>query len=143
MRHSALLSIVFGLAALHAPSAFAKDYLVRAVSRPDGSFAFEPSTLRIKSGDTVAWVNAQDDSHNVMAESVPEGAENFESPMFEKKGDRWTYAFKTSGTYVYHCHPHAENGMRGTIIVDHPSTPVPVADHGEHSHHGESSAHKH
>lgn len=140
MKHSALLSIVFGLASLHAPSAFAKDYVVRAVSKPDGGFAFDPGTLRIKSGDTVTWVNAQDDTHNVMAESVPKGAEDFESPMFEKKGDRWAYTFKTSGTYVYHCHPHAENGMRGTIIVDRPSPSKPVADHGEHSHH-DSSAH--
>lgn len=143
MKHSTVLTIAIGLTVLHAPSAFAKDYVVRAVSKPDGSYAFEPSTLQIASGDIVTWENAQDDIHDVMAESLPEGAEYFESPMFEKKGDRWEHSFKTPGTYVYHCHPHAQNDMRGTIIVDRASASEPVAEHGQHPHPGATSDHKH
>jgi plastocyanin len=113
---------------------------VKAVSKQDGSFAFKPDTLTIKPGDTVTWQNDQDDTHNIMAEKLPAGAEDFESPMLEKKGDRWSYTFKTPGTYVYHCHPHAENNMRGMIVVDRPSETVP-AEGGDH--HGATPGHKH
>ncbi len=141
MKPAKLLTIAIGLAALQAQPAFAKDYVVRAVSNPDGSFAFRPGALTIQPGDTVTWENDQDDMHNVMAEELPEGEETFESPMLEKKGDRWSYTFKTPGTYVYHCHPHADNNMRGTVIVDRPSETVPAAGGGHH--HGASSEHKH
>lgn len=141
MKHTTLLTIAIGLTALQATPAFAKDYLVKAVSKPDGGYAFQPETLTIQPGDTVTWENNQDDTHNIMAEKLPKGAAYFESPMFEKKGDRWSYAFKTPGTYVYHCHPHAENNMRGTVIVGHASDAVPAEGGGHY--HGHSSDHKH
>ena len=142
MKPTKLLTVAIGLAALQASPAFAKDYVVRAVTKPDGSYAFKPDNLTVQPGDTVTWENDQDDMHNVMAEKLPKGAEYFESPMFEKKGDKWTYTFKTPGTYVYHCHPHAENNMRGTIIVGRPSESVP-AEGGGHHHHDATSEHKH
>lgn len=141
MKHSKVLTIVMSLAVLQAQPASAKDYVVRAVSKKDGSYAFTPGTLTIKPGDTVTWENSQDDTHNIMAEKLPKGAVYFESPMFEKKGDRWSYTFDTPGTYVYHCHPHAENNMRGTIIVDKPSETVPAEGGGHH--HGAASEHEH
>ena len=126
------------------PEAQAKDYVVRMVTyTEEGRYAFEPRELTIKSGDTVTWVNAQDDMHNVMAESVPEGAGAFSSPMLEKDGQKWSYTFMRSGTYDFHCHPHAALGMKGTIIVDHPSenknnTPS-GHEHGMHDHHAEEN----
>jgi rubrerythrin len=83
----------------------------------------------------VTWINAQDDIHEVMSESVPEGAKDFESPSIEKKDQKWSYTFTQSGTYRYHCHPHEALNMRGVIIVDHPSA---EAEETEHHHHGES-----
>ena len=136
MKLTTLLTIAIAFAGLQASPALAKDYVVKAVSKPDGGYAFQPEKLTIQPGDTVSWENNQDDMHNIMAEKLPKGAEYFESPMFEKKGDKWSYTFKTAGTYTYHCHPHAENNMRGTIIVGQASESVP-AEGGEH-HHGES-----
>jgi plastocyanin len=141
MTRKTLLTIAIGLATLHATPALAEDYVVKAVSKSDGGYAFQPESITIQPGDTVTWENNQDDMHNIMAENLPKGATYFESPMFEKMGDRWSYTFKTPGTYVYHCHPHAENNMRGTIIVGHASDSVP-AEGGGHQH-GNSSDHKH
>lgn len=125
MNRTTLLGITAALT-LYAAPVMAKEYVVKAVSKADGGYAFSPEKLIIQPGDTVAWVNGQDDMHNVMAETLPKGAKYFESPMFERKGDRWSYTFNTPGTYVYHCHPHAENNMRGTIIVGQPSESVPA-----------------
>lgn len=116
-----LFAITIGFALL-GNSAYAADYTIKMVTHTDkGTYAFEPSQLTIKAGDKVTWINNQDDTHNVMSESVPKGAQPFESPMLEKKGQQWSYTFKQSGTYRFHCHPHADSGMRGEIIVDHPS----------------------
>lgn len=141
MNHNTYLAMLIGFAVLHAPAAYAREYVVHAVSKPDGAYAFQPETVNIQPGDTVTWENSQDDTHNIMAEKLPKDAEYFESPMFEKKGDRWSYNFKTPGTYVYHCHPHAENNMRGTVIVGHASAAVPAEGAGHH--HDESPDHSH
>lgn len=140
MNRTTLLGIAAALNLYAAPTV-AKEYVVKAVSRADGGYAFSPEKLTIQPGDTVAWVNGQDDMHNVMAETLPKGAKYFESPMFEKKGDRWSYTFNTPGTYVYHCHPHAESNMRGTIIVGQASESVPAEGGGHHR--GASHEHDH
>jgi plastocyanin len=115
----------------------AREYVVKMITDTGkGAYRFEPSKLTVKSGDMVTWVNNQDDTHNVMTESAPDKARDFESPLLEKKGQKWSHVFTVSGTYAYHCHPHAENNMRGVIIVDHPS----VSDGSEETghHHGHS-----
>lgn len=118
---------------------FAQLHVVLLVSEKDDSkFYVEPKELTIKSGDTVKWVNLFKDAHNVVADSVPKGAESFKSPMLTKAGQSWSFTFKQSGTYSYHCHPHASYGMKGTIIVDRPSTEdekSSVHDGHDHAHH--------
>lgn len=115
------LTLIAGLF-LFTASAHAEEYTVQMVSAGDkGAYYFEPKQLTIKPGDTVTWVNAQDDTHEVMSESVPEGAQPFESPALEKKGQKWSYTFTHPGTYEYHCHPHQAMKMQGVVIVDKPS----------------------
>lgn len=97
-------------------SAHAKDYTVKMMS-DGGKYRFEPKKLTIQSGDQVTWINAQDEMHEVMTESVPENAQPFESPMLEKKDQKWSHVFTTAGTYRYHCHPHEALGMEGVILV--------------------------
>lgn len=126
---------------------YAKEYIIRMVTHAEqGQYAFEPQKLTIKSGDTVTWVNAQDDMHNIMAESVPEGVDAFSSPMLELSGQKWSYTFIKSGTYAFHCHPHVELGMRGMIIVDYPFENKGHSqsghDHGAHDHHHEQGSAK-
>jgi len=118
--------------------ATAKEYTVKMITDMDNViYYFEPAALTIKSGDTVKWVNVQEDMHNAVADAVPEGAEFFESPMMEEEGENWSYTFTKSGTYSYHCHPHAEMGMQGWIVVDYTSAPDEIQkkagahDHGD------------
>jgi len=132
-----LLSLVVTF--LMVSTAKAEEYTVKMVSDWDnGKYYFEPKELTIKSGDTVTWLNVTEDMHNAVSDSVPKGAENFESPMLEEVDQKWSYTFnKGSGTYSYHCHPHAAMGMRGSIIVDHPSKPYEIeksTDGHDHNH---------
>ena len=117
--------------------AHGKEYTVKMISTGEkGSYYFEPKKLKIKSGDTVTWVNMQDEEHNVMMEKIPASAKEVDSPLLEKKGDKWSHTFTVSGTYSYHCHPHASL-MKGMIIVDTPSKSAQMkeAEGHKHSHH--------
>lgn len=109
-----------------ASPAFAKEYTIKEVSDPAGAkpYYFEPSNLTIQPGDTVNFVNAQEDMHDVMFINVPKGVdEMIMSPMHEKEGDKFSYTFTVPGTYQYHCHPHEALGMKGTLIVGQASKP--------------------
>lgn len=111
---------------LLATPAMAKEYTIKEVSDPAGDkpYYFEPSELTIQPGDTVNFVNAQEDQHDVMFVDVPKGVdEMIMSPMHEKEGDKFSYTFTVPGTYQYHCHPHEALGMKGTLIVGQPSKP--------------------
>ncbi len=106
--------------------ALAKEYTIKEVSDPAGDkpYYFDPAELTIQPGDTVAFVNAQDDMHDVMFINVPKGVdEMIMSPMHEKEGDKFSYTFTVPGTYQFHCHPHEALGMKGTLIVGEPSKP--------------------
>jgi plastocyanin len=122
--------------AVFAAPAYAKEYTVEMISTSDkGDYRFSPQHLTIQPGDTVTWINAQDDSHNVMTSAFPKGAEGFDSPMLEKKGQKWSYIFKKDGTYEYHCHPHADL-MNGTVTVGKPSAKADIVVEGHHHSHG-------
>ena len=106
---------------LIAPPSFSKEFIIKQVTNPNGgehSYYFSPNKLTIQVGDTVTFVNAQDDTHDVMFVNVPKQVNDMiMSPMSEKKGDQWSYTFTTQGTYQFHCHPHEALGMEGTLIV--------------------------
>lgn len=71
--------------------------------------AFMPATITVHTGDTVRFVNDDDDAHTVTATN---GA--FDSKALDT-GGRWQHAFTTSGTYAYFCQMHPF--MKGTIVV--------------------------
>lgn len=109
-----------------ASPAFAKEYTIKEVSDPAGDkpYYFSPSELTIQPGDTVTFVNVQEDMHDVMFVNVPKGVdEMIMSPMHEKEGEKFSYTFTVPGTYQFHCHPHEALGMKGTLIVGAPSKP--------------------
>jgi plastocyanin len=102
----------------------------------DQVYFFEPNNLVVQPGDTVTFVNLQEDFHNVVFERVPEGVDTIESPMLENASDTWSYTFSVEGTYSFHCHPHAGAGMSGTLIVGKPSETKSSGggNHDSHSH---------
>ena len=73
------------------------------------NFAFEPSTLTVKAGAKVTWVNRDDEPHTATATD-----KSFNSKTLEN-GDRFSTEFKAPGTYKYYCALHPK--MTGQIIV--------------------------
>jgi plastocyanin len=79
------------------------------------NFAFEPQTVRVPRGATVAWVNcepaaAADQPHTTTSDT---GAWN--SPLLGI-GEAFARRFDDAGEFPYHCAPHP--AMQGTIIVE-------------------------
>ncbi len=105
---------------LCATPVLAKEYIIKEVSdtAAEKPYYFSPDKLTIQPGDTVTFVNAQEDMHDVMFINVPKGVdEMIMSPRHEKEGDKWSYTFNVPGTYKYHCHAHEALKMEGTLIV--------------------------
>ena len=73
------------------------------------NFAFEPSTLTVKVGEKVTWVNRDDEPHTATATD-----KRFNSKTLEN-GDRFSTEFTQPGTYKYYCALHPK--MTGEIIV--------------------------
>ncbi len=74
-------------------------------------FAFAPKILTVAPGTEVTWINKDVEPHTV----VYSGEEKlFRSPALDTD-DKFSFVFKTAGTYPYYCsvHPH----MTGTIVV--------------------------
>lgn len=75
------------------------------------NYAFEPASITIKTGNTITWINRDDDPHTV--KSVPTD-EMLKSPALDTN-DKFSFTFSKPGVYKYFCtlHPH----MQGEIIV--------------------------
>lgn len=71
---------------------------------------FQPATLNVKAGTTVTWVHTGQVTHNVLSVQVAD----LRSPDL-RPGDRYSYTFKTPGSYTYYCSYH--EGMSATITV--------------------------
>ncbi|HEY6326483.1 MAG TPA: cupredoxin family copper-binding protein [Candidatus Cybelea sp.] len=71
--------------------------------------AYIPQTLTIVAGQTVTFVNGDDDAHTVTAVDG-----SFDSKGLDT-GDVWRHAFAKPGTYAYFCQLHPF--MKGTIVV--------------------------
>ncbi len=73
------------------------------------NFAFSPSTLTVKKGDTVTWTNNDSAAHTVTADDG-----SFDTGNISLGGSQ-TVTFTKSGTFTYHCSIHPM--MKGTIVV--------------------------
>jgi plastocyanin len=92
------------------------------------NFDFQPDPIRIHTGDTVAWTNADDILHTVTSgigqkQGVPGVSKNTDARpdgLFSHKmdgvGAAFSFTFDKAGTYHYFCMIHP--GMRGTIVVN-------------------------
>jgi plastocyanin len=73
------------------------------------NFAFSPTTVTVKAGNTVTWINRDQDAHTVTAMSGP-----FHSPTLTT-GQSFRYTFTTPGRYDYLCTIHPF--MTATVVV--------------------------
>ena len=76
------------------------------------NFAFDPSTLTVKTGTVVTWINQDATQHTIVSDTGSPAA--FSSAPFST-GASYTFTFTQPGTYTYHCSIHPS--MKGTIIV--------------------------
>ena len=97
-----------------APAA-AETYTVK-MGADNGMLAFEPSSLTIKEGDTVKWVNNKLPPHNIIFEGAGEKYSH-EQLMFAP-GEEYTATFDETGEFSYYCAPHRGAGMAGKITVE-------------------------
>ena len=74
------------------------------------NLAFNPSTLTVKVGTNVTWINKDSMPHTVTSDNGV-----FESGSLSN-GQTFIYTFNTPGTYNYHCSIHTS--MTAKIIVE-------------------------
>src|SRR5205085_9194254 len=80
--------------------------------------AFLPTTAKINTGDTVKWVNADTQNHQVVSNNG-----SFVSPILGP-GHSYSHRFNAAGTYRYHDGLNA--AVTGTVMVTGPSPAVTI-----------------
>nr|1PCS_A Chain A, PLASTOCYANIN [Synechocystis sp. PCC 6803] len=87
-----------------------------------GALVFEPSTVTIKAGEEVKWVNNKLSPHNIVfdADGVPAdtAAKLSHKGLLFAAGESFTSTFTEPGTYTYYCEPHRGAGMVGKVVVE-------------------------
>jgi plastocyanin len=71
--------------------------------------AFTPGTLTVTAGQSVTFVNGDDDAHTVTAVDG-----SFDSKGLDT-GNVWRHVFLKPGVYAYFCELHPF--MKGTVVV--------------------------
>jgi plastocyanin len=98
-----------------------------------GKYFFDPSSLTIKPGDGVRWVNINGGPHNVQFKkdrippgaqavlnaSMPDRIQDLTGPFMKDSLATFVVSFVNApaGTYAYSCQPHELLGMVGTVTV--------------------------
>ena len=75
------------------------------------NFAFNPSEIKIKTGDTITWINKDSAPHTVTSDSGNE----LNSPQLSN-GQNYSRTFSNTGTFNYYCSVHPS--MKATVIVE-------------------------
>jgi plastocyanin len=91
---------------LFAASAGATESVVVSIK----DFAFVPAVVKIKPGQTITWINSDQEPHAVAAND-----KTYRSPTLDT-GEKFSRAYATAGEFEYFCslHPH----MTGKIVVE-------------------------
>lgn len=83
--------------------------LLLAATVTISGFAFKPAALTILTGQSVRFVNRDQEAHTVTATGNA-----FDSAGLDT-GASWSHIFTRPGTYTYYCELHPY--MKGTIVV--------------------------
>lgn len=115
LRSIAASLCAFGLMLSFAVSSAQANTVEVKLGTDGGLLAFEPSTVNIKAGDTIKFVNNKLAPHN----AVFEGNEELSHPdLAFAPGESWEKTFSTAGTYDFYCEPHRGAGMVGKVVVN-------------------------
>ncbi|MCX7566149.1 pseudoazurin [Sulfitobacter sp. F26169L] len=113
MFRKSLITLAVGLS--FAGAAYAEVHEVKMLNKgEEGTMVFEPSFLKIASGDSVVF-RASDKGHNAETAKglIPDGAEGFKG----KINQEIEATFEVDGVYGVICKPHFAMGMVMTIAV--------------------------
>jgi plastocyanin len=72
-------------------------------------FMFRPTTLTVKAGSTVTWINMDEEPHTTVSVTGL-----FRSAALDTN-DSFSFKFDEPGTYLFACSIHPQ--MTGTIVV--------------------------
>lgn len=103
--HITLVALGLAASALGGPLAAA----AAAARIVINQFMFQPTTLTIKAGATVTWLNEDDEPHTVVSASGL-----FRSAALDTH-DKFSFTFSKPGSYAFVCSIHPQ--MIGTIVV--------------------------
>jgi len=73
-------------------------------------FAFNPQTITVKSGQTITWINRDEEPHTVVSVG-----KQFKKSSALDTDQTFTITTGAPGTYTYFCSVHPK--MTGTIVV--------------------------
>jgi plastocyanin len=105
----AALALAAGVIAFGAIGAGAHDRrpAVHRVTVPE-SDRFTPFGLTIRAGDTVRWVNNDEDDHAVVSDDAFDTAgHKGTDQVIQADGGTFSLRFKHAGSFVYYCRFHA------------------------------------
>ena len=74
-------------------------------------FAFNPQTLKVKSGEKITWINRDDEPHTVVSVG-----KKFQKSSALDTDQEFIITAGAPGTYEYFCSVHPK--MTGTIVVE-------------------------
>ncbi len=74
-------------------------------------FAFNPPTITVKSGETITWINRDEEPHTIVSVE-----KQFKKSPALDTDQQYTVTAGAPGTYSYFCSVHPK--MTGTIIVE-------------------------
>jgi plastocyanin len=74
-------------------------------------FMFNPPTITVKSGETITWINRDDEPHTVVSVG-----KKFQKSSALDSDQEFTITAGAPGTYEYFCSVHPK--MTGTIVVE-------------------------
>ena len=74
-------------------------------------FAFNPQTLTVKSGETITWINRDEEPHTIVSVG-----KKFQKSSALDTDQKFTITAGAPGTYEYFCSVHPK--MTGTIVVE-------------------------
>ena len=74
-------------------------------------FMFNPATITVKSGETITWINRDEEPHTIVSVG-----KKFEKSSALDTDQQFTITASAPGTYEYFCSVHPK--MTGTIVVE-------------------------
>ncbi|MFH1211252.1 MAG: plastocyanin/azurin family copper-binding protein [archaeon] len=92
------------------------------------SAGYSPSTVTVKAGDTVTWLNMDSTPHWIASASHPTHTvypepggcigSKFDACKGLAQGESWSFTFDQKGSWNYHDHLNAQAPFFGKVIVE-------------------------